>query len=118
MLDKDIVKENYRRLSTFELIDLSKKPQELRAEIHAILRNELLERNEIKAVESWDNLLLNGTEKKSLRSENQETLFKEIEEKGGFITQLIEGTIQRKIAESAQKEQELFDSGKETLLGT
>lgn len=45
-------------------------------------------------------------------------LFKEIEEKGGFITQLIEATIQRKITESAQKEQELFDSGKETLLGT
>ena len=45
-------------------------------------------------------------------------LFKDIEEKGGFITQLIEGTIQRKIAESAQKEQELFNSGKETLLGT
>ena len=45
-------------------------------------------------------------------------LFKDIEEKGGFITHLIEGTIQRKIAESAQKEQELFDSGKETLLGT
>ncbi len=45
-------------------------------------------------------------------------LFKEIEEKGGFITQLIEGTIQKKIQESAQKEQELFDSGKEVLLGT
>ena len=45
-------------------------------------------------------------------------LFKEIEEKGGFITQLIEGHLQRKISESAQKEQELFDSGKETLLGT
>ena len=45
-------------------------------------------------------------------------LFKEIEEKGGFITQLIEGTIQKKIQESAQKEQDLFDSGKEVLLGT
>jgi methylmalonyl-CoA mutase len=45
-------------------------------------------------------------------------LFKEIEANGGFITQLIEGTIQKKIQESAQKEQELFDSGKETLLGT
>jgi methylmalonyl-CoA mutase len=45
-------------------------------------------------------------------------LFKEIEEKGGFITQLIEGHLQRKISESAQKEQDLFDSGKETLLGT
>jgi methylmalonyl-CoA mutase len=45
-------------------------------------------------------------------------LFKEIEEKGGFITQLIEGKIQKKISESAAKEQELFDSGKEVLLGT
>lgn len=45
-------------------------------------------------------------------------LFKDIEANGGLITQLIEGTIQRKISESAQKEQELFDSGKEILLGT
>lgn len=45
-------------------------------------------------------------------------LFKEIEEKGGFITQLIEGNIQKKISESATKEQELFDAGKEVLLGT
>ena len=45
-------------------------------------------------------------------------LFKDIEEKGGFITQLIEGNIQKKISESAAKEQELFDNGKEILLGT
>ncbi|VXC37114.1 Methylmalonyl-CoA mutase [Flavobacterium sp. 9AF] len=45
-------------------------------------------------------------------------LFKDIEANGGFITQLIEGTIQRKIKESATKEQELFDTGKEILLGT
>ena len=45
-------------------------------------------------------------------------LFKDIESNGGFITQLKEGTIQRKIQESAAKEQELFDSGKEVLLGT
>ena len=45
-------------------------------------------------------------------------LFKDIEANGGFLTQLKEGTIQRKIQESAVKEQELFDSGKEVLLGT
>lgn len=45
-------------------------------------------------------------------------LFKDIEANSGFISQLIEGTIQRKINESAQKEQDLFDSGKEVLLGT
>lgn len=45
-------------------------------------------------------------------------LFKDIEANGGLITQLIEGTIQKKISESATKEQELFDSGKEILLGT
>ena len=45
-------------------------------------------------------------------------LFKDIEKNGGLISQLIDGTLQRKINESAQKEQELFDSGKEVLLGT
>lgn len=45
-------------------------------------------------------------------------LFKEIEKNGGLITQLIEGSIQKKIQESAAKEQELLDSGKEVLLGT
>ena len=45
-------------------------------------------------------------------------LFKEIEKGGGFLEQLKEGIIQKKIKESAEKEQELFDSGKLKLLGT
>ena len=45
-------------------------------------------------------------------------LFKDIEANGGFLKQLGDGTIQRKIRESAEKEQQLFDSGKEILLGT
>lgn len=45
-------------------------------------------------------------------------IFKQIEQGGGFLTQLKEGTIQRKIKESAQKEQEQFDSGELVLLGT
>jgi methylmalonyl-CoA mutase len=45
-------------------------------------------------------------------------IFKEIEAAGGFLEQLKSGVIQRKIAESAEKEQQLFDSGKEILLGT
>ena len=45
-------------------------------------------------------------------------LFKDIEKNGGLITQLIEGTIQRKISEAAAKEQALFNDGKEVLLGT
>lgn len=45
-------------------------------------------------------------------------LFKEIEKNGGFLVKLGEGIIQRKITESAEREQELFDSGKEVLLGT
>ncbi|KGO91185.1 methylmalonyl-CoA mutase subunit beta [Flavobacterium subsaxonicum] len=45
-------------------------------------------------------------------------LFKDIEANGGFLAQLKENTIQRKIQESANKEQELFDSGREVLLGT
>ncbi|MGY0392867.1 methylmalonyl-CoA mutase subunit beta [Bizionia sp. KMM 8389] len=45
-------------------------------------------------------------------------LFKDIEAQGGFLKQLKEGIIQRKIKESATKEQDQFDSGEITLLGT
>ena len=45
-------------------------------------------------------------------------LFKDIEAKGGFVAQLFDGTIQRKIKENAQKEQNLFDAKEEVLLGT
>ncbi|WP_374506298.1 methylmalonyl-CoA mutase subunit beta [Flavobacterium sp.] len=46
------------------------------------------------------------------------TLFKDIEANGGFLKQLNDGIIKRKIQESADKEQDLFDAGKEILLGT
>ncbi|MEM7186938.1 MAG: methylmalonyl-CoA mutase subunit beta [Bacteroidota bacterium] len=45
-------------------------------------------------------------------------LFKEIERSGGFYAQLSAGTIQKKIKESANKEQELFDNGALVLVGT
>ena len=46
------------------------------------------------------------------------TLFKEIEANGGFLKQLNDGIIKRKIQESADKEQQLFDTNKEILIGT
>ena len=46
------------------------------------------------------------------------TLFKDIEDNGGFLKQLKDGTIQRKIKESAAKEQADFDAEKLVLLGT
>ncbi|WP_299006509.1 methylmalonyl-CoA mutase subunit beta [uncultured Tenacibaculum sp.] len=45
-------------------------------------------------------------------------VFKLIEKSGGFLKQLKEGVIQRKIKESADKEQQLFDSVELVLLGT
>lgn len=45
-------------------------------------------------------------------------LFKSIEASGGFLKQLKAGTIQRKIKESASKEQKQFNDGKEVLVGT
>lgn len=45
-------------------------------------------------------------------------LFKDIEKNGGLLQQLKEGTLQKKIKESAQKEQQLFDEGKLVLVGT
>lgn len=46
------------------------------------------------------------------------SLFKNIELNGGFLKQLKDGTIQRKIKESAAKEQADFDAEKLVLLGT
>ena len=51
-------------------------------------------------------------------SEKALSLFKDIEANGGFLSQLKEGTIQRKIKESAAKEQADFDTEKLVLLGT
>ena len=45
-------------------------------------------------------------------------LFKNIEANGGFLKQLKEGIIQRKIKESGIKEQKLFNNNEEILLGT
>ncbi len=45
------------------------------------------------------------------------SLFKNIEKGGGFLSQLKSGVIQKKIKESAQKEQELFDKEKIVLTG-
>lgn len=45
-------------------------------------------------------------------------LFKMIEKDGGFLSQLKQHTIQRKIRESAQKQQESFEAGTEVLVGT
>lgn len=46
------------------------------------------------------------------------SIFKNIEEGGGFLNQLKSGVIQKKIKESAEKEQELFDNEKIILTGT
>ena len=51
-------------------------------------------------------------------AENALELFKDIEANGGFLKQLKEGTIQKKIKESANKEQSQFDEQKIILLGT
>ncbi|WP_299390020.1 methylmalonyl-CoA mutase subunit beta [uncultured Gelidibacter sp.] len=51
-------------------------------------------------------------------AEKSLALFKDIEATGGFLHQLKEGIIQKKIKESAAKEQSQFDKGELILLGT
>lgn len=51
-------------------------------------------------------------------AEKSLVLLKQIEKKGGFLKLLKEGTIQRKINESATKEQEKFDAKEIVLLGS
>lgn len=86
-----------------------------------IARNQLL----ILKYESYFDKVANpsdGTyyieELTSILAEKSLVLFKQIEKNGGFLKQLFAGTIQRKINESANKEQALFDNGNEVLLGT
>jgi methylmalonyl-CoA mutase len=86
-----------------------------------IARNQLL----ILKNESYLDAVINPTdgtyyieELTEQLAEKALALLKDLEANGGFLKQLTEGNIQRKIAESAAKEQELFDNGKEVLLGT
>jgi methylmalonyl-CoA mutase len=51
-------------------------------------------------------------------AEKSLVIFKEIEQSGGFLKQLKEGIIQRKISENAQKEQILFDNNQLMILGS
>lgn len=86
-----------------------------------ISRNQLL----VLKHESYFNMVSNASDGsyyiESLTKQLAEkalTLFKGIEKNGGFLKQLKENTIQKKIKESAQKEQKLFDNEKIILLGT
>ena len=86
-----------------------------------IARNQLL----ILKHESYFNTVNNPSDGsyyiESLTSQISEKaleLFKNIEANGGFLNQVKEGTIQRKIKESAAKEQLQFNEGKLVLLGT
>ncbi|MHC5201175.1 methylmalonyl-CoA mutase subunit beta [Myroides sp. LJL119] len=86
-----------------------------------IARNQLL----ILKQESYFNAVNNPTEGAYYieyltiqLAEKALEVFKLIEKADGLITQLIQGVIQRKISQSAQKEQDLFDQGKEVLLGS
>lgn len=51
-------------------------------------------------------------------SEKALDIFKQIEAGGGFLQQLKDHTIQKKIKESARTEQQLFDEGQHVLIGT
>ena len=86
-----------------------------------ISRNQLL----ILKHESYFNLVGNASDGayyiESLTKQLAEKaleLFKDIEANGGFLHQLKEGIIQRKIKESEKKEQAQFNNAEITLLGT
>ena len=52
-----------------------------------------------------------------LMSKNALELFKKVEAGGGFLKNLFEGSIQKMIQKSAEKEQRAFDEGKLVLIG-
>jgi len=86
-----------------------------------IARNQLL----VLKNESYFNMVNNPTQGAyyiefltSQLAEKALAIFKDIESNGGFLKQLKEGIIQRKIKENTSKEQELFDKEEIVLLGT
>ncbi len=86
-----------------------------------ISRNQLL----VLKHESYFNMVSNASDGsyyiESLTKQLAERaldLFKDIEKNGGFLKQLKNNTIQKKIKERANKEQELFNTEKLILLGT
>ncbi len=86
-----------------------------------ISRNQLLILKEESGFENSQNFADGSYYIESLTEQLAEKaleIFKQIEEGGGFMKQLKEGIIQRKISEAAQKEQELFNKGELVLLGT
>ncbi|MEH6408584.1 MAG: methylmalonyl-CoA mutase family protein, partial [Leeuwenhoekiella sp.] len=85
-----------------------------------ISRNQLLILKEESYFEAQNNPAEGSYYIESLTDQLAEkalTLFKQIEAEGGFLKLLKYGNIQRKIKESAQKEQDAFDSGNKILLG-
>ncbi|MDP3352319.1 MAG: methylmalonyl-CoA mutase subunit beta [Flavobacteriaceae bacterium] len=86
-----------------------------------IARNQLLILKEESYFKDADKIANNSYYIESITKQMAEkalALFKEIEQSGGFLKQLKEGTIQRKVSENAKKEQELFDEKKIILLGS
>ena len=86
-----------------------------------IARNQLLILKEECYFEHGQQIATNSYYIESITKQIAEkalNVFKEIEKGGGFLTQLKEGIIQRKIKENAQKEQAQFDAGELVLLGT
>lgn len=86
-----------------------------------ISRNQLLILKEESCFKNGQNFTEGTYYIESLTKEIAEKaleIFKSIEKGGGFLKQLKEGTIQRKIKESADKEQAQFDAGELVLLGT
>ena len=70
------------------------------------------------SLNSSKKLLSQGSKSSALLAKKSLLLFKKIENNKGFISQLFKGTIQRKIKESATKEQHSFDNNTEILVGT
>lgn len=86
-----------------------------------IARNQLLVLKEESYFKNAQQIATNTNYIESITQQIAEKaleIFKTIEKGGGFLAQLKEGTIQRKITENAQKEQEQFNEGKLVLLGT
>lgn len=79
MRDLSLIEDNYRELSTQELINIAKEPDGLEIDVIPLLQKELINRNEPAAALALTNFLINGSERELTRRELKEQAYQRIE---------------------------------------
>jgi hypothetical protein len=80
MTDLSLIEDNYKRISTDELINIAKEPELLELEVIPLLQKELFSRNKQEEALALSNFLINGSSERELtKRELKEQAYERIE---------------------------------------